>query len=143
MPSCWSMRGLNVLTANAAFVELAGLASAERAIGAKLGNWLGRPAIDLELIVAQLREHSSVRNVATILRTASGGQEEIEVSGVVAPMGPESAGGVCYGFTIRNVGRRLRAGGGPAASRTAFGRAADRTGRADVAQGDRARDRPT
>ena len=97
-------RELTVLTANAAFVELTEMPSIERVTGARLGGWLGRPGIDLELIVGQLREHGSVRNVATILRGSAGAQEEIEVSGVVAPMG----GGDCYGFTIRNVGRRLR-----------------------------------
>ena len=94
----------NVLTANAAFVELTEMPSAERVIGSRLALWLGRPGIDLELILGQLREHGSVRNVATILRGAAGAQEEIEISGVVAPS-PE---GDCYGFTIRNVGRRLR-----------------------------------
>jgi transcriptional regulator PpsR len=97
-------RDLNVLTANAAFIELTEIPSADRAIGSRLGVWLGRPGIDLELIVAQLRDHGAVRNVATILRGVAGGQEEIEVSAVVAPMGD----GECYGFTIRNVGRRLR-----------------------------------
>ena len=97
-------RDLVVLTANAAFVELAEMPSVERVVGARLGSWLGRPGIDLELIVSQLREHGSVRNVATILRGAAGAQAEIEVSGVVAPMG----GSDCYGFTIRHVGRRLR-----------------------------------
>jgi transcriptional regulator PpsR len=97
-------RDLVVLTANAAFVELTEMPSIERVIGARLGSWLGRPGIDLELIVAQLREHGSVRNVATILRGTAGAQAEIEVSGVVAPMD----GSDCYGFTIRHVGRRLR-----------------------------------
>jgi transcriptional regulator PpsR len=97
-------RELTILTANAAFVELAEMPSVDRVIGARLGAWLGRPGIDLELIVAQLREHGSVRNVATILRGTAGAQAEIEVSGVVAPMD----GSDCYGFTIRHVGRRLR-----------------------------------
>ncbi|MDH7975330.1 transcriptional regulator PpsR [Sphingomonas sp. AR_OL41] len=95
---------LNILTANAAFVELAEAPSADRVRGASLGTWLGRPGIDLELIMGQLRDHESVRNVATILRGSTGGQEEVEVSGVSARFGEE----VCYGFTIRNVGRRLR-----------------------------------
>ena len=95
---------LNVLTANSAFVELTEMSSADRVVGARLGTWLGRPGIDLELIVGQLRDHGAVRNVATILRGSAGAQDEIEVSGVVAPMGNSS----CYGFTIRNVGRRLR-----------------------------------
>lgn len=97
-------RDLNVLTANAAFLELTELPSIDRVVGARLGVWLGRPGIDVELILGQLREHGSVRNVATILRGAAGAQEEIELSGVVAPMDD----GDCYGFTIRNVGRRLR-----------------------------------
>lgn len=97
-------RDLNVLTANASFLELTEMPSVDRVIGARLGVWLGRPGIDLELIVGQLREHGSVRNVSTILRGSAGAQEEIEISGVVAPMGD----GDCYGFTIRNVGRRLR-----------------------------------
>lgn len=96
--------GLDVLVANAAFVELAGVASLDRVVGAPLASWLGRPGIDLELIVGQLREYGAVRNVATILRGTTGAQEEVEVSGVVAPHGEAS----CYGFTIRNVGRRLR-----------------------------------
>ena len=97
-------RDLTVLTANAAFIELSEMPSVDRVVGSRLGAWLGRPGIDLELIVGQMREHGSVRNVATILRGSAGAQEEIEVSGVVAPMGS----GECYGFTIRNVGRRLR-----------------------------------
>ena len=95
---------LTILVANAAFVELTGVASADRVIGAPLGVWLGRPGIDLDLILAQIRDHSVVRNVATILRAQNGAQEEIELSGVVAPQGDSP----CYGFTIRNVGRRLR-----------------------------------
>ena len=97
-------RDMVVLTVNAAFVELSGAASVDRVVGQRLGAWLGRPGIDLELIAAQLREHGSVRNVVSILRGAGGAPEEIELSGVVAP----SSDGDRYGFTIRNVGRRLR-----------------------------------
>ena len=69
-------RDLKVLTANAAFVELAEMPSVDRVVGAHLGQWLGRPGIDLDLIVGQLREHGSVRNLATILRGAAGAQED-------------------------------------------------------------------
>ena len=95
---------LDVLVANAAFVELCGAPSLDRVTGQPLATWLGRPGIDLELILGQLHEHGSVRNVATILRGNGGAQEEIEVSGVLAPHGDSD----CYGFTIRNVARRLR-----------------------------------
>lgn len=97
-------RDLTVLTANAAFLELTEMPSLDRIVGQRLGVWFGRPGIDLELVIGQLREHGSVRNVATIMRGAAGALEEIEVSGVVAPMNGED----CYGFTIRHVGRRLR-----------------------------------
>ena len=92
-----------VLAANAAFVELAEVPSVERIRGASLAAWLGRPGIDLELIAGQLREHGTVRNLATILRGSAGGEEEIEVSAVSAPHGT----GQCHGFAIRSVGRRL------------------------------------
>ncbi len=97
-------RDLTILTGNAAFVELTEMPSIERLRGGKLGQWLGRPGIDLELIVGQLREHGSVRNVSAIFRGAAGTQEEIEVSAVAAPNGDSE----CYGFAIRSVGRRLR-----------------------------------
>ncbi len=97
---------LNVLTANAAFLEMTQLPSMDRVAGVRLDTWLGRPGIDLELIVGQLREHGSIRNVATILRGAAGSKDSIEISGVSAPMGD----GECYGFTIRDVGRRERSG---------------------------------
>lgn len=96
---------LDIVAANAAFVELAQAPAVERVNGAPLGRWLGRPGLDLDLILGQLRERGEVRNVATILRGSGGGREEVEVSGVAA--GPASE--TFYGFTIRDVGRRLRA----------------------------------
>ena len=97
-------RDLVILTANAAFLELAEMPSVERVVGERLSQWVGRPGIDLELVVGQLREHGAVRNVATIVRGGAGAQEEVELSGVLAP----TEAGDCFGFTIRNVGRRLR-----------------------------------
>ncbi|MBX9814680.1 MAG: transcriptional regulator PpsR [Proteobacteria bacterium SG_bin5] len=97
-------RQLVVRTANAAFLELVQLPTIDRAIGARLDAWVGRPGVDVELIAGQLRDHGTVRNVASVLRGVDGGQEEIEISGVAAPS-PE---GDCFGFTIRAVGRRLR-----------------------------------
>lgn len=106
MPDAFVMTDANlmILTANAAFLELSEAASADRVDGARLTRWLGRPGIDLELMVGQLRDHGVVRNVSTILRGNTGGREEVEVSGVAAPDGDST----CYGFTIRSVGRRLR-----------------------------------
>ncbi len=106
MPDAFVLVDANmaILTGNAAFVELTETASIDRLRGLKLGDWLGRPGIDMDLIGGQLRDHGSVRNVSAIFRGGAATQEEVEVSAVAAPYGD----GQCYGFVIRIVGRRLR-----------------------------------
>jgi len=94
---------MGILTANAAFVELVQASAPDQLRGRSLGDFLGRPGIDLDLILGQLREHGVARNVATILRGLDQGREEVEVSAVHAP----EAGGH-YGFSLRVVARRLR-----------------------------------
>ncbi|WP_033920112.1 transcriptional regulator PpsR [Sphingomonas sp. 37zxx] len=95
---------MRVLTANASFLELAELPVLDRMTGGALGEWLGRPGIDLEVIETQLREHGTVRNVATIMRGSSGGEEEVELSGVAVP---GTDGSMHFGFTIRTLARRV------------------------------------
>ncbi len=92
---------LAIVTANAAFADLAHAPSLERLTGMPLGEWLGRPGIDLQLIVAQVRDGGSAANVATILRGPAGEQIDVEVSAVSAGDG--------YGFVMRDISRRLRA----------------------------------
>ena len=94
-----------VVTANAAFLDLAQLATEEQARGETLDRWLGRPGVDLGVLVANLRQHGSVRLFSTTLRGEYGGTAEIEVSAVSVPNGDQP----CFGFAIRNVGRRLTA----------------------------------
>jgi transcriptional regulator PpsR len=96
-------RKLNICAANAALVEMVHAASVDQLRGRPLGDFLGRPGIDLDLIVAQLAENDVARNVATILRGLDGGREEVEVSAVRA-----GASGDHYGFSLRVVARRLR-----------------------------------
>jgi transcriptional regulator PpsR len=61
-----------VLTANTAFLDLSQLATEEQARGEPLGRWLGRSGVDLNVLVASLREHGSVRNFGTVLRGNTG-----------------------------------------------------------------------
>lgn len=95
--------GLSILAANPSFAEIVQAASVEQLRGRPLADFLGRPGIDLDLILGQLSEHGAARNVATILRGLDGGQEQVEVSAVRA-----SEAGDHYGFSLRVVGRRLR-----------------------------------
>ncbi len=92
-----------ILTANASFLDLAQLATEEQARGESLERWLGRPGVDLNVLIANLRQHGSVRLFATTLRGEYGSSSEIEVSAVSVPNRDEP----CFGFTIRGVGRRL------------------------------------
>jgi len=94
---------LDILAENAAFLDLAQFARREHARGQSLTRFLGRPGIDVDLIVAHLRDHGSVRNFATIFRSQLDSVDEVEVSAVAVSEGEQP----CYGFTIRTVGRRL------------------------------------
>lgn len=104
-PDGFVVTGLDgrILTANAAFLDLAQLATDEQARGESLERWLGRPGVDLNVLIANLRQHGTVRLFATTLRGEYGAAAEIEVSAVAMAAGDQP----CYGFTIRNVGRRL------------------------------------
>ncbi len=94
---------LRILTANPAFVELTHLASREEATGLPLDRFLGRPQIDLKIMLTQLKEHGALRNFATVVRSGVGGQEDVEVTAVVVPDDAQPT----YGFSIRNVARRM------------------------------------
>jgi transcriptional regulator PpsR len=92
-----------VITANAAFLDVAQLATLQQAKRASLEEWLGRPGVDLNILMANLREHGSVRNFGTVVRGQYGSTEEVEVSGVAA-VGED---GPCFGFIIRPVTARF------------------------------------
>ncbi len=96
-------RKLNICAVNGALVELLQAASPDQLRGRPLGEFLGRPGIDLDLIIAQVNENEVARNVSTILRGLDGAREEVEVSAVRA-----GEGGSHYGFSLRVVARRLR-----------------------------------
>lgn len=93
---------LSILSVNAAFVDMAGEVAAARLKGLPLADYLGRSSIDVDLIIDQIREHGSVRNVATIVRGRSGAIEDVEVSGIAAP----TLDGDGFGFSIRSIARR-------------------------------------
>ncbi|MBX9615627.1 MAG: transcriptional regulator PpsR [Caulobacteraceae bacterium] len=94
---------LRILTANPAFLELTDLASREEAMNLPLDQFLGRPQIDVKIMLSQLREHGALRNFATVVRTRLGQQDDVEVTAVVVPDDNRPT----YGFSIRNVARRM------------------------------------
>jgi transcriptional regulator PpsR len=95
----------SIITANAAFLDLAEMVGEAQVRGQTLDRWLGRPGVDLDVLLANLRQHGSVRLFATAMRGEHGARTDVEKSAVAVPAGEHP----CLGFTIRNIGRRLAA----------------------------------
>ena len=98
----------DILAVNRAFAEMVQLGRAELALGESLDRWLGRAGIDLNVLLANLRQRGSVKLFATTLRTQNGGSIPVEISAASVPH--SELGGL--GFSIRDVGRRLGNEGG-------------------------------
>jgi transcriptional regulator PpsR len=93
----------SIITANAAFIEMAQVATEEQARGQPLERWLGRPGVDLSVLLSNLRQRGSVRLFPTVMQGEYGTTADVEISAVSVMNG----GKPCFGFAIRNVGHRL------------------------------------
>jgi transcriptional regulator PpsR len=91
-----------IIAANPAFLDLAQLATETQARGEELSRFLGRQAMELDVLLAQVRGRGPVRMFRTLLRGDQGAQAEVEVSAASVLDG----GHACFGFTIRDVGTR-------------------------------------
>jgi len=101
-----------VVRANAAFLDMAQLSSAEQARGEALDRWLGRAGVDFNVALANLRQNDSLKLFATALRGEYGATTDVEVSAVSLTDGDERPS---FGFAIRNVEKRLS--GAPSSAR--------------------------
>jgi transcriptional regulator PpsR len=99
-----------ILSVNEAFADIAQLNDAEAAIGQPIEDFLGRTETELNVLMANLREHGVIRNFASMVRSPQDLREAVEVSAVSAP---SPNGGRVYGFSVRPVGRKLVAGRRP------------------------------
>jgi transcriptional regulator PpsR len=92
-----------ILSANRAFLDMAELTSEQQALNLSLDRWLGRPGVDLSVLLAGLREHGKVRMFATAVQGSHGAQADVEICAVAAPHGRDE----CFGFSLRDVSARL------------------------------------
>lgn len=92
-----------VISANAAFLELVQAPSEDAVRGQPLTRWVGRANVDVTLLLNNLQQHGAVRLFTTTLRGDLGLTAEVEISATIVPDG----GSRRYGFTLRNIGRRL------------------------------------
>jgi transcriptional regulator PpsR len=73
-----------IIDANAAFLDMVQLTTPELARGGLLETWLGRPGVDVGVLMSNLREHGVVRDFGTVLNGTYGVREEVEVTAVMA-----------------------------------------------------------
>jgi transcriptional regulator PpsR len=93
-----------VLTANAAFLSMAGLISEDQARGESLDRWVGKHGVELDVLMSNLRQRGSVRFFTTTVRSEDSTTSQVEISAVSVGSG----GASCFGFAIRNIGPRLQ-----------------------------------
>lgn len=92
-----------IITANAAFLEMAQLTREDQARGELIDRWLGRGGVDLDVVITNLRQHGSLPLFATTLRGDYGTTTQIEISAVTLKEGDKQS----FGFMIRNLDRRV------------------------------------
>jgi transcriptional regulator PpsR len=94
-----------IIGANRAFLDLVQAPTEAQVRGEPLDRWVGRSRIDFSVLMANLRQHGSIRLFATTITSELGATAEVEISGVSIPV----ADPPCMGFNIRNVDRRVAA----------------------------------
>jgi transcriptional regulator PpsR len=77
-------REMVIREVNSAFLELAGLARPEDALGEPLARFLGRPQIDTGMVADELAAHGSIHNLPTVVRARYGDLIDVELSAVTA-----------------------------------------------------------
>ncbi len=90
-----------ITQANPAFLDMIRVVNLDRVEDKGLDNWLGGSSVDLQVLMANLREHGTVRRFSSVIRDELGGSETVEVSAAKI----ESADGPLFGFTLREQSR--------------------------------------
>ena len=92
-----------ILTANNAFLEMAGILSPELVEGRRADRWIGRSAVDLNIVLDHSKQEGSVRLYSTTLRTETESSVDIELS--VSRVGKNGSTRVM--LFVRDIGRRI------------------------------------
>lgn len=91
-----------VAGANAAFLEMINLGSEDGIKGQSIEQWVGRPGVDVGVLLSNLRERGAIRLYATTLRSEFSDVLDVELSGV-SVMGE---GKPVFGISVRQVSQR-------------------------------------
>lgn len=113
-PFVFTDAGLKVLACNSALLDLVQEPRRSALTGTTLDDFLGRPAIDIPLIVNALRDAGGVSSYSTLVRGRHGVDTDVEVSAITVT----EAGEPHFAFTIRPVRRLPSDGAVPGLSRS-------------------------
>ncbi len=86
-----------IAAANKAFLDMCSIATELQVINQPVDRWLGRPGVDANLLIRNLRNRPEVRHFATTVFPEFGEPVDVELSAVSALESDEP----CFGFVIR------------------------------------------
>jgi len=92
-----------ILAVNRAFLDLVQAATELQVTGKPLDQWIGRPGVDVNLLLRNLRERGSVGQFGTTVNPEYGSALAVELSAVAALDSEEP----CFGFVIRRQPRAM------------------------------------
>ena len=98
-----------IMAANRAFLDLCSIAAELQAVNQPIERWLGRPGVDVNLLLRNLTNRPEVRQFVTTLNPEFGEPVDVELSAVSALDSDDP----CFGFVIR---RRMAVTPTPSAS---------------------------
>ena len=85
---------------NDAFLGMAEIALTPQAVGEPLARFLGRPGVDLDIIIGNARQHGRLRAFSSVLTGAYGSETRVEISVAALPE-PQPM----IGFVMRDISR--------------------------------------
>lgn len=94
---------MRILSVSRGFLRMVQVADERQLIGDQLSQWIGRSAVELNMLESSLSRRGVARNFATVVRDRFGDEDEVEVSASSARHDGEEV----YGFSIRPTARRL------------------------------------
>ncbi|MEM6511516.1 MAG: transcriptional regulator PpsR [Pseudomonadota bacterium] len=86
-----------IKVANRAFLDLCSIATELQIVNQPVDRWLGRPGVDANLLIRNLRNRPEVRHFTTTVYPDFGDPIDVELSAVSALESDEP----CFGFVIR------------------------------------------
>ncbi len=86
-----------ITAANKAFLDFCSIATELQVLNQPIDNWLGRPGVDANLLIRNLKNRPEVRHFSTTLFPEYGEPIDVELSAVSALESDEP----CFGFVMR------------------------------------------